>query len=83
MVAKCANPECSRAFRYLCQGRLFVAIPSKEATLDNSIHYAWLCHGCAAKLTVQFKQDGVFEVVPLDTAGKDRDRNPQSCCDAA
>ncbi len=70
MIAKCANPMCSKPFRYLHEGRLFVTSPSskawsREVGRDNRVKYAWLCHDCAATLTVQFGAGRQFNVVPL------------------
>ena len=76
MIAKCANPECSKPFRYLHEGRLFVLSSSAKAQSqevggDSRVKYAWLCHGCAATLAVQFEAGRGLRVVPLgSTADK-------------
>ncbi len=69
MLSSCANPSCSRKFRYLHEGKLFL-LPTKSnddvisnrvdfaGKLDH-VHYAWLCDHC----------NQTFEVV-LDTEGK-------------
>ena len=60
MIAKCANPACSRAFRYLHEGRLF-AIERYDTTARDGNHesefasspyvleFYWLCNDCCSR----------------------------------
>lgn len=57
MVSKCANPDCSAAFRYLHEGRIFHLTPTpavRTATRDRrTLHERfWLCEECVKTLTV-------------------------------
>jgi hypothetical protein len=47
-VAKCANPDCSKEFRRLGEGKLFVKT-LKKATGPTSLSQraAWLCNKCS------------------------------------
>ncbi len=77
MIAKCANPDCSKPFRYLHEGRLFVmsssSKKSREIGRDSRVEYAWLCHDCAATLAVQFETGKGLRVVPLGSTAEARD----------
>jgi len=54
MVAKCANPLCSKEFRELSKGRLFLLPPDRAAArlID---HCYWLCPDCASSLTIELE----------------------------
>jgi hypothetical protein len=58
MVAQCANPECSREFRELSKGRLYLLPPtSRENPMTwrarkLSDYCYWLCPECAATHTI-------------------------------
>jgi hypothetical protein len=58
MVAKCANPECSRQFRQLSKGKLFLLPPSHDPTdltwkVGKLTDYCyWLCPECSQTYTV-------------------------------
>jgi hypothetical protein len=74
MVAKCANPSCSRPFRYFRGGRLFLI----EGTLGNHVQesdfrkdpqrleYFWLCEQCAPTMTITFDRSGNPLVTPSE-----------------
>jgi hypothetical protein len=57
MVAKCANPACGRAFRYLREGRLFrlERDPAFDsgAEFEHSIEYFWVCGACSDSMTLR------------------------------
>jgi hypothetical protein len=76
MLSKCANPECTEAFHYFGQGRLF-EVHFEDAELcekagrvpfaleikkqDKSVEHYWLCPNCSGKLTVAMdRQNNVF-----------------------
>jgi hypothetical protein len=72
MLSKCANPACSKAFRYLHERKLFL-IESEagttkrrsEAALQDTgkpraIDYVWLCSSCCRDMTVYI--DGANKV---------------------
>jgi hypothetical protein len=67
MLAKCANPACSRTFRYLREGKLFRIETEMEASPANGNvsgragEWYWLCDECAKKFTVE-KQRGTAAV---------------------
>ncbi|HEU5452904.1 MAG TPA: hypothetical protein VFU76_13005 [Terriglobales bacterium] len=56
MVAKCANPACSREFHYLGDGRLFIG-EVRTGESPRRHQYAWLCGQCAGQMTVVFDRD--------------------------
>jgi len=67
MIAKCANPDCSRAFRYLHEGRLFVrpaASNGQSGHRDDRLVFAWLCRSCSATLTLEFGEGQDGAIVP-------------------
>jgi hypothetical protein len=63
MLAKCLNPTCSAAFRYLSDGRIFhLEIPvAGDTVTSRRREYFWLCDSCCAKFTVVLK-DGTGAV---------------------
>ena len=69
MVAKCANPTCGRAFRYLCEGRLFRLERDPAfhsgAELDPSIEYFWLCGGCSDSMSLRLDTQGRISPEPF------------------
>ena len=66
MIARCANPECSRTFRYLHEGRLFAfdiaERPGSQASMPHSefscqkqrTQFFWLCSDCCLRNTLSF-----------------------------
>jgi hypothetical protein len=76
MLSKCANPECSEAFHYFGQGRLFevhfedaercekagrVPFALELKKQDKSVEHFWLCPNCSKQLTVAMdRQNNVF-----------------------
>jgi hypothetical protein len=75
MLSKCANPGCAATFLYLHQGKLFrldtsvgvvASTPAVETKkLARRIEFFWLCHPCAAELTLGYKKGTGITVVPL------------------
>ncbi len=78
MLSKCANPGCTATFLYLHQGKLFRLDTSIEVVADTSaaetkkpsrrVEFFWLCHSCAAELTLGYKRGTGITVVPLPKA---------------
>jgi hypothetical protein len=79
MVSKCANPACSKPFRYLHEGKLFrVEKPYDHLPDDGepkfgdpsaarpvrSVEFFWLCEKCAAVMTLNFRQETGIRMVP-------------------
>jgi hypothetical protein len=62
MLAKCANPSCSKPFRYLHEGKLFrlEAGQPKGRSWNQRSEWFWLCDECAINVTLRV---GVGEVV--------------------
>ena len=68
MVSKCANPNCSAAFMYLGDGKLFeFESTSSRATRD----FHWLCNECAKSLKLQRAGDGHIELVRTEKPRQD------------
>jgi hypothetical protein len=70
MVSKCANLDCSAAFRYFHQGKLFRFDTSSRLDRRRSmgkgdspnrplrhLEFYWLCGNCAQHLTLVFEKD--------------------------
>jgi hypothetical protein len=75
MLSKCANPACSRPFRYLRDGKLFEIETNVES--DSSavgerkptrrVEFFWLCGQCSTELmVVNDQQEGVI-TIPIRT----------------
>ncbi len=79
MLSKCANPDCSAAFHYYGQGRLFEVhfedadlcekagrMPFDQAMTkhDRSVEHFWLCADCADRLTVALDRQNNVLVLP-------------------
>ena len=60
MVAKCANPACGRAFRYLREGRLFrlERDPAFDSEFNHSVEYFWLCEACSESMSLRLDTRG-------------------------
>ena len=79
MLSKCANPDCSRLFLYLREGKLFRLEIPIEANADNNertrlgtktagrhrVEFFWLCDYCSDRMTVQWKQGQGVKTVPF------------------
>lgn len=81
MIAKCANPECSKSFRYLHEGRLFVRSPESNADSghrDDRVAFAWLCRSCSATLTLRFEKGQDGSIMP-QVIRVDRSSSPLWC----
>ena len=70
MVSKCANPDCSAAFRYFHQGKLFrfdtLSRLDRRRSMGNDdspnrplrhLEFYWLCENCAPQMTLIFEKD--------------------------
>ena len=78
MLSKCANPGCAATFLYLHQGKLFrldtsIAVVASTSLAERKkpsrrIEFFWLCHPCAAELTLGYKRETGITVVPLPKA---------------
>ena len=63
MVAKCANPSCSRQFQELSKDRLFVLPPFNDHWARLSDYCYWLCPECADKYTLlQYESEVVISI---------------------
>lgn len=69
MLSKCANPACSSSFRYLREGKVYVADWMADAAVNQSdktcwrrTEMFWLCENCSQQLTLS--KDG-NSVVPV------------------
>jgi hypothetical protein len=78
MLSKCANPQCSAAFLYLHQGKLFRietdAGPHQDPGADpgarkpiQRLEYFWLCDDCAAQMTLARKDGAIVTVANVVT----------------
>jgi hypothetical protein len=66
MLAKCANPACSTAFRYLENGTLFRLENDPWCASHTRVReYFWLCRGCSAALRLQLDDHGEIRVAPI------------------
>ena len=78
MLHKCANPDCSRQFRHLTEGKLFVIeAPSprpwmgahaRVARLRFRKQYRWLCDDCSQYLSLAFDRGHGTVLMPLRRA---------------
>ena len=78
MLSKCANPACSKRFRYLHEGKLFLIEPEAGTTRAESravrqdtgksraIHYVWLCSSCRRDMTVYVDDEDKVRVIRLN-----------------
>jgi len=75
MLAKCSNPRCTAAFRYLEGGRLFLLEEDAEHSVSKSgrLEYFWLCNDCSSTMTLRLGRDDTVATV----------RVPEPCRDAA
>lgn len=78
MLAKCANPGCSKRFLYLREGKLFRIEVAPGGLRDTTagpalvprkgvrrIEHYWLCHDCAASMTLTCDPQQGVVAVPL------------------
>lgn len=82
MLSKCANPQCSKTFRYLAEGRLYLigSCSARAKRNDSSKHvnesrppeYAWLCASCSRYMSIRFDQELGAVVVPKTEQAPDR-----------
>jgi hypothetical protein len=68
MLSKCANPACSASFRYLRQGKVFVAdwVGGADAPEGNTCwrktEMFWLCDTCSKQMTLTKQGNRVLPV---------------------
>ena len=74
MLSKCANPACSRPFRYLRDGKLFeidsrdesvLATVGEERKPVRRVEFFWLCGECSAEMTIINDRDRGVVAVPI------------------
>jgi len=73
MLHKCANPACSRPFRHLAEGKLFLievdgsfpAARKSDGPAGHRVEHFWLCEPCASVLTLSFDRGRGMVTVPL------------------
>ena len=70
MVAKCINPYCSRPFRYLGHGKLFVTEYPPTLASGLSLHartreHFWLCEECCQTMTVAIRRENGYIAVRI------------------
>ena len=77
MLSKCANPACSKPFRYLRDGKVFEIDSTKESQLASGdtkpvrrVEFFWLCGECSAELTLVNDQEKGVITVPIPQAAK-------------
>lgn len=77
MLSKCANPACSRLFRYLRDGKLFEIETNAEMESTSGVkkpmrhvEFFWLCGDCCAELTVIKDEERGVVTVPIVQATK-------------
>lgn len=68
MLDKCVNPECSRPFHYLRDGRVFHvergSAPPATGKQSHNVEHFWLCGDCCQRMTVRFDADRGVRVAP-------------------
>jgi hypothetical protein len=65
MLAKCANPECSRVFRYFGTGKLYRVAEQKPVTNPKAaVEHFWLCEDCAPLMMLVVERGGKILVLP-------------------
>ncbi len=85
MLAKCANPVCSRPFLYLRGGTLFRLEPdygiANGAVSDGDpgwkVEHFWLCDHCSRSVTLRLDANGSVAVEPRVLVQQD-DRREQA-----
>ena len=69
MVSKCANPECSKSFHYLREGKLFrlmFGYPSRGfRRKEHRVEYLWLCADCSPKYSLSWDRNHGIVLVPI------------------
>jgi hypothetical protein len=81
MLAKCANPSCSKPFRYLHEGKLYrleAGQPNGRGLSQHS-EWFWLCDQCAARVTLRVER-GEVVAMPLPYKSEASHRLEESLC---
>jgi hypothetical protein len=81
MLSKCANPDCTAAFRYLSHGKLFRLDTTSGNSIPDAfgmdptakkparhIEFFWLCEDCADTVTLAFKKGEGITMQPVAQA---------------
>ncbi len=64
MVRKCGNRGCTAEFRYLLEGRIFVAHARPAPDQPRERRYGWLCQKCSDRMSLEFDEAaGEFRAV--------------------
>jgi hypothetical protein len=76
MLGKCANPLCSKTFRYLHEGKLYLINSvsysgawkrlSMRAGISTSPEYAWLCSVCCSLMTIRMDEESRIAVLHMN-----------------
>ena len=82
MLSHCANPQCSKPFLRLREGKLFVVETGRSRRGDREcspsrqghhrrrhVERFWLCDRCAAVWTLIFDREQGIRLVPLPRPG--------------
>ena len=90
MIGKCANPDCSRPFLYLHEGRVFAvevtekpirwtsAESSEFGLRQHRVQFFWLCDACSRRNPLAFNScSGSLKVVLTPLASNSRNELPQ------
>jgi hypothetical protein len=78
MLSQCANPQCSKPFLKLREGKLFLveteglgrsdaasAAPVRARQPQRRVEHYWLCDSCAAQWTLIYDRDRGVALAPL------------------
>lgn len=58
MLTNCSNPDCHEKFKYLGEGRLFLANPAEALNLNEQQLFercSWLCTRCAKIFEIHYQ----------------------------
>jgi len=80
MLSQCANPQCSKPFLRLRDGKLFLVEtdrltkPGKSASppfvrarqKQRQVEHYWLCNECAVQWTLVYDRDRGVALAPLE-----------------
>jgi hypothetical protein len=71
MLAKCANPSCSRPFRYLHEGKLHrMELASDNSESGPKSEWFWLCSHCSSRMTLRVDGGKVVAVRQMQIKGE-------------
>jgi hypothetical protein len=86
LLAKCANPTCSRRFKRLREGKPLRVektasrkSPERaQSASDRKPEYYWLCGMCSGKLNLAFDRASGIVLIPLANSIVSRPPSPVS-----